>query len=130
MNDEKFFGHKIETEGQYSLAKILVIWALAAIPMGILGWIISPILAPDVNSDPLAAAVIRLMLLTVGLIWLFALTMKEGGAEQIPRHLVPLVHFSSMVNSVLSQICKLLICRFFLFENRSEQFCCFRHAEC
>ncbi len=75
MNDEKSYGPKIETDKQYSLAKILVIWALATIPMGILGWIVSPILAPDANSDPLAAAVIRMMLLTAGLIWLFALTM-------------------------------------------------------
>jgi hypothetical protein len=32
---------------QYSLAKILGIWALAAIPMGILGWIAFGLLAPD-----------------------------------------------------------------------------------
>jgi hypothetical protein len=38
---------------QYSLAKILGIWVLAAAPMGILGWIIFPLLAPDVESDPL-----------------------------------------------------------------------------
>jgi hypothetical protein len=32
---------------QYSLAKILGIWALAAAPMGILSWIVFPLLAPD-----------------------------------------------------------------------------------
>jgi hypothetical protein len=32
---------------QYSLAKILGIWALATIPMGILGWIAFPLLASD-----------------------------------------------------------------------------------
>src|SRR5215211_9378847 len=38
---------------QYSLAKILGIWALAAAPMGILGWIVLPLIAPDAGSDPL-----------------------------------------------------------------------------
>jgi membrane protease YdiL (CAAX protease family) len=60
---------------QYSLAKILGIWALAAIPMGILSWIIFPALSPDVNSDPLGAGVTRIVLLMVGLIWLFILSM-------------------------------------------------------
>jgi hypothetical protein len=32
-----------EVERQYSIGKILFIWALAAIPMGILGWVIAPI---------------------------------------------------------------------------------------
>ncbi len=60
---------------QYSLATILGIWALAAVPMGILGWIVAPLLAPDVESDPLGAGVARLALLMLGLIWLFVLSM-------------------------------------------------------
>ena len=60
---------------QYSLAKILGIWALAAIPMGILSWIIFPAVSPDYRSDPLGAGVTRIVLLTVGLIWLFVLSM-------------------------------------------------------
>ena len=60
---------------QYSLAKILGIWALAAIPMGMLSWIVFPALSPDSGSDPLGAGVTRLVLLTVGLIWLFVLSM-------------------------------------------------------
>ena len=60
---------------QYSLAKILGIWALAAIPMGILSWVVFPAVSPDVGSDPLGAGVIRIVLLTVGLIWLFVLSM-------------------------------------------------------
>jgi uncharacterized protein len=39
---------------QYSLARILGIWALATAPMGILGWIFFPLLAPDPGPDPLA----------------------------------------------------------------------------
>jgi uncharacterized protein len=60
---------------QYSLAKILGIWALAAAPMGVLGWIGFPLLAPDFGSDPLGFGVTRLVLLTLGLVWLFVLSM-------------------------------------------------------
>ncbi len=64
-----------ETTAQYSLAKILGIWAAAAIPMAILGWIVAPALAPDLASDPIGAAVTRVGLLTLGLIWQFVLSM-------------------------------------------------------
>jgi len=60
---------------QYSLAKIVGIWALAAAPMGILGWIVFPLLAPDFESDPLGSGVTRVVLLTLGLVWLFVLSM-------------------------------------------------------
>jgi CAAX protease family protein len=60
---------------QYSLAKILGIWALATIPMGILSWIVFPPLSPDFNSDPLGAGVTRIVLITAGLIWQFVLSM-------------------------------------------------------
>src|SRR5918999_3665193 len=60
---------------QYSLAKILGIWALAAAPMGILSWIVFPLLALDFESDPLAFGVTLLVLITLGLVWLFVLSM-------------------------------------------------------
>ncbi len=60
---------------QYALATILGIWTLAAAPMGILSWIVFPLLAPDSVSDPLGFGVTRLVLLTLGLIWLFVLSM-------------------------------------------------------
>lgn len=60
---------------QYSLARILGIWALAVIPMGILSWIVFPALSPDSSTDPLGAGVTRIALLTLGLIWLFVLSM-------------------------------------------------------
>src|SRR5215218_8248584 len=60
---------------QYSLAKILGIWVIAAAPMGILGWLVFPLRAPDVESDPLGSGVTRLLLLTLGLVWLFVLSM-------------------------------------------------------
>ena len=64
-----------ETVEQYSLARILTIWALAAIPMGILSWLAFPTLSPDFRTDPLGAGVTRVALLTVGLIWQFVLCL-------------------------------------------------------
>lgn len=49
--------------------------SLAAIPMGILSWVVFPALSPDFGSDPLGAGVTRMGLLIVGLIWLFVLSM-------------------------------------------------------
>ena len=43
--------------------------------MGLLSWVVFPALSPDTSADPLRAAVIRIMLLTIGLIWLFVLSM-------------------------------------------------------
>jgi membrane protease YdiL (CAAX protease family) len=60
---------------QYSLARILGIWALASIPMGILGWVVFPAVSPDLGSDPLGAGVTRFVLLAFGLIWMFVLSL-------------------------------------------------------
>ena len=80
MNSRVSLGERSEVREarrseQYSLAKILGIWALAAVPMGILSWIVFPLLAPDFESDPLGAGVTRVVLLALGLIWLFVLSM-------------------------------------------------------
>lgn len=62
-------------EGQYSLAKILGIWAAATLPMAVLSWIVFPLMSPDFNSDPLGSSVTRVILLLLGLVWLFVLSM-------------------------------------------------------
>jgi CAAX protease family protein len=64
-----------DRQEQYSLARILGVWALAAIPMAILSWLVFPALSPDYRSNPLGAGVTRVVLLTVGLIWQFVLSM-------------------------------------------------------
>jgi membrane protease YdiL (CAAX protease family) len=64
-----------EATPQYSLAKVLGIWAAAVVPMAILSWVVFPAVSPDFKADPLGAGVTRLVLLTVGLIWLFVLSM-------------------------------------------------------
>jgi membrane protease YdiL (CAAX protease family) len=62
-----------QSNDQYSLAKILGLWVAAALPMAILGWVAHPALAA--KSDPLGSGVIRVILMTVGLIWQFVLSM-------------------------------------------------------
>jgi len=63
------------TGRQYSLGKILGIWGLAAVPMATLSWVVFPALSSDFNADPLGAGVTRILLLAVGLVWLFLLSM-------------------------------------------------------
>ena len=65
----------VETKEQYSLAQILGIWALAALPMAILGWVVYPALVPDLETNPVGAGVTRMNVITVGLIWQFVLAM-------------------------------------------------------
>lgn len=72
----------VEAGPQYSLARILVIWALAALPMGILGWVVFPALVPDVSADPLGAGVTRILLFTIGLVWLFFLSLIIVSQEE------------------------------------------------
>jgi membrane protease YdiL (CAAX protease family) len=64
-----------QSNEQYSLAKILGLWAAAALPMGILAFVVYPALVPDFKADPIGAAFIRFGLITVGLIWVFVLSM-------------------------------------------------------
>jgi len=67
---------------QYSLAKILGIWAAAALPMAALAWVVAPWLAGWLDG-PVALPRAVLGLLTVGLIWQFMLVLVLGhpGAE-------------------------------------------------
>ncbi len=60
---------------QYTLQRIVGIWAAAALPMGILGWLIAPALTPDIESNPVGAVATRYAILTVGLIWQFILSL-------------------------------------------------------
>ena len=55
---------------QYSLGRILAVWAAAALPMGILAWIVAPALKDSFSGAgivPMFKALI--LLLAVGLIW-------------------------------------------------------------
>jgi membrane protease YdiL (CAAX protease family) len=59
---------------QYSLAQILGVWAAAAVPMGVLAWVVAPWLRDQLGGkEPLAQAL--LILLTLGLVWQFVLVV-------------------------------------------------------
>jgi len=58
---------------QYTLWQILGIWLAVAVPMGLLGWAAYPALSAGLA--PLDAGLLRMKLLTVGLVWQFALAM-------------------------------------------------------
>jgi membrane protease YdiL (CAAX protease family) len=72
-------------EGQYSLAKIFGIWAAAALPMAILGWIVAPMAGDHINFGVGAAnneLFARAVFLTGGLIWQFVLAMAIVYGEE------------------------------------------------
>ncbi len=62
-----------QDNNQYSLWKILGIWLAAGLPMWILGWLIYPTMSQ--NLDTVEAGLMRMKLLTIGLIWQFVLSM-------------------------------------------------------
>jgi membrane protease YdiL (CAAX protease family) len=66
---------------QYSVRQILAIWAAAALPMGVLAWIVAPAVA-DHLSGPGALSRALIMTLTAGLVWQFALVMFLVAREQ------------------------------------------------
>ncbi len=68
-------GKNHQTKSQYSLAQILGIWAAAALPMAFLGWIVNPILAPSIDQPAGITGIARVILMTLGLIWQFILSM-------------------------------------------------------
>jgi membrane protease YdiL (CAAX protease family) len=72
---------------QYSLGRILGVWAAAALPMAALAWVVAPLVAGRLDGPvPIARAL--LALLTVGLIWQFVLVMllvhRERGSLRWP----------------------------------------------
>jgi uncharacterized protein len=72
---------------QYSLAKILGVWAAAALPMALLAWVVAPWVAGRLDG-PLALPRALLVLLTLGLIWQFVLVVllvhRERGSLRWP----------------------------------------------
>ena len=66
----------VETEiPQYSKARVLLIWAAAALPMGALAWIVAPAIAgKHGNLGP-----VLMVCLTAGLVWQFVLILLLNG---------------------------------------------------
>jgi uncharacterized protein len=66
---------------QYTRRSILAIWAAAAVPMGVLSWIVAPVWASSLHgSEPLVRAL--LVCLTAGLVWQFVLVIGLVWFEQ------------------------------------------------
>ena len=68
---------------QYTLAQIIAVWAAAALPMGILAWVVAPALKDNfagAGNVPMAKAL--LLVLTIGSIWEFVLVAGLVWFEQ------------------------------------------------
>jgi membrane protease YdiL (CAAX protease family) len=66
---------------QLSLRGVLGVWAAAAVPMGVLAWVVAPLLA-DQLSGPGAFARALIVSLTAGLVWQFVLIVILVRREQ------------------------------------------------
>jgi len=69
---------------QYSRRKILGVWAGAALPMAVLGWVVNPLVAGPIDAATGIHGSARIMLLTAGLVWQFGLTLLLLRRE-VPR---------------------------------------------
>jgi membrane protease YdiL (CAAX protease family) len=58
---------------QYNLWQILGIWLAGGIPMWLLGWVVYPLLSASL--PPMEAGLLRIKLMTIGLVWQFVLSM-------------------------------------------------------
>ena len=74
---------------QYSLQKILLLWLLITVPMGLLSWVIAPLVIP---ISPLEAAFTYWILMIIGLVWQFIVSsaviwseLKTFNWQQIRR---------------------------------------------
>jgi membrane protease YdiL (CAAX protease family) len=82
---EKRQAEPAQQTGQYTFWQIIAIWLAGGAPMWILGWLIYPVLRQGL---PVAdAGLLRIKLMTTGLIWQFVLSMlilhKEEGDIRI-----------------------------------------------
>jgi len=66
---------------QYSIGKILAVWAAAALPMGALAWLVAPRLATIIDG-PYPLLQVLLVLLAAGLVWQFVLVVWLVWREQ------------------------------------------------
>ena len=71
MNNNQEF--PIPVKGQYALWQIIGICLAGSAPMWLLGWIVHP--AMSICLSPVDAGLLRIKLLTVGLVWQFVLAM-------------------------------------------------------
>lgn len=68
-------------DDQYSLGKILLIWAAVAAPMGLILWVFVPFLSERIDMNP---GLIFMILITLGLIWQGVLSYLILRREVVP----------------------------------------------
>lgn len=73
MVQEKVQVVPAQETGQYTLWQILGIWMAGGAPIWILGWLVYPALSHNLSA--VDAGLLRLKLLTIGLVWEFVLAM-------------------------------------------------------
>lgn len=66
---------------QFSRSGVAAVWAAAAVPMGLLAWVVAPAVA-GAGASPRRFAITLIAALTAGLIWQFVLVMLIVGREQ------------------------------------------------
>jgi hypothetical protein len=65
--------HEVPTSSkQYSLIKILAIWASVTAPMALLAWVVGPALIPHTSLHP---GLVHWMLIVVGMMWQFVVSL-------------------------------------------------------
>ena len=64
-----------QSKSQYSLRKILGLWAAVALPLGFMGWVIFPLMAPEWDINPMGVGYARMGAITIALFWQFALAL-------------------------------------------------------
>jgi uncharacterized protein len=57
---------------QYSLTKILAIWASVTVPMFLLAWVVAPAIIPHTSLHP---GLVHWMLMVVGMMWQFVVSL-------------------------------------------------------
>jgi uncharacterized protein len=61
-----------ESSKQYSLKKILAIWASVTVPMGLLAWVVAPAIIPHTSLHP---GLVHWTLMVVGMMWQFVVSL-------------------------------------------------------
>jgi len=90
--------HSSQLDNQYSLKNILIIWALSAIPMGVLGFVITPAVVAITNWP---ALIVYWIAVIIGLVWQFILSLiilKRDGHELNWRTVVTRMKYQRPVN--------------------------------
>lgn len=62
-----------DRQAQYTVWQILAVWLAAGVPMWLLGWVVYPVLGD--GRPPVDAGLLRMKLLTAGMVWQFVLAM-------------------------------------------------------